>query len=204
MRCPGFMFVSPYSFLYSRGALRKSDTQATIAQLNTFHWHIVDSQSFPLVVPNFQDVAEKGAYSADSVYTPQDVAHIVSYAGAVRSRPSHHAFHTNISSLLNQFYYYDYSAVLTSLSYVCFSQREENMCLNFWTTGNRHAGAHLSYLQRAPGAHRVPRGVALVVVRRTSRRTTAPRLTWDRQFHRGLVELYRGVVPFDPVRHGRR
>ena len=84
MRCPGFMFVSPYSFLYSRGELRKSDTQATIAQLNTFHWHIVDSQSFPLVVPNFQDLAQEGAYSADSVYTPQDVAHIVSYAGAVR------------------------------------------------------------------------------------------------------------------------
>jgi hexosaminidase len=54
-------------------------------QLNTFHWHIVDSQSFPLVVPNYTDIAQKGAYSSQSVYTPQDVAHIVSYAGAVRS-----------------------------------------------------------------------------------------------------------------------
>ncbi|KAI0272898.1 N-acetylhexosaminidase [Russula aff. rugulosa BPL654] len=52
------------------------------AYLNTFHWHIVDSQSFPLVVPNFQNISQEGAYSADSVYTPQDVAHIVSYAGA--------------------------------------------------------------------------------------------------------------------------
>lgn len=50
-----------------------------------FHWHIVDSQSFPLVVPGFQNIAQKGAYSTDAVYTPQDVAHIVSYAGKVRS-----------------------------------------------------------------------------------------------------------------------
>jgi hexosaminidase len=56
-------------------------------QINTFHWHVVDSQSFPLVVPGFTDIAEKGAYSADAVYTPQDVAHIVSYAGAVRPLP---------------------------------------------------------------------------------------------------------------------
>jgi Glycosyl hydrolase family 20, catalytic domain len=56
----------------------------TAAQINTFHWHVVDSQSFPLVVPGFTDIAEKAAYSADAVYTPQDVAHIVSYAGQVR------------------------------------------------------------------------------------------------------------------------
>ncbi|KAH9961468.1 hypothetical protein BGW80DRAFT_1448629 [Lactifluus volemus] len=49
--------------------------------INTFHWHVVDSQSFPLVVPGFTDIAEKAAYSADAVCTPQDVAHVVSYAG---------------------------------------------------------------------------------------------------------------------------
>jgi hypothetical protein len=65
-----------------------------------FHWHIVDSQSFPLVVPNFQDIAQKGAYSADSVYTPQDVAHIVSYAGEVRALPSLSSTH-GISFLPN-------------------------------------------------------------------------------------------------------
>jgi hypothetical protein len=65
-----------------------------------FHWHIVDSQSFPLVVPNFQDIAQKGAYSADSVYTPQDVAHIVTYAGEVRSLPSLSSTH-DLSSLPN-------------------------------------------------------------------------------------------------------
>jgi hexosaminidase len=46
---------------------------------------VVDSQSFPLVIPGFTDIAEKGAYSAFAVYTPEDVADILSYAGAVRS-----------------------------------------------------------------------------------------------------------------------
>jgi len=32
-------------------------------------------------VPNYTEVAQKGAYSAEALYTPQDVAHIVSYAG---------------------------------------------------------------------------------------------------------------------------
>jgi hypothetical protein len=88
-----------------------------------FHWHIVDSQSFPLVVPNFQDLAQKGAYSADSVYTPQDVAHIVSYAGAVRSLPS-------LSSTRHLIFTESlYSAALTFLLYVssqCTVGR--NMC----------------------------------------------------------------------------
>ena len=47
-------------------------------QINTSHWHIVDCQNFPLVVPNYTEIAQEGAYSAEAVYTPQDVPHIVS------------------------------------------------------------------------------------------------------------------------------
>ncbi|KAH9954147.1 glycoside hydrolase superfamily [Lactifluus volemus] len=63
-----------------------SDIERTLdamswVHINTFHWHVVDSQNFPLVLSGFTDIAEKAAYSADAVYTPQDVSHIVSYAG---------------------------------------------------------------------------------------------------------------------------
>ncbi|KAF9464152.1 N-acetylhexosaminidase [Collybia nuda] len=51
-------------------------------KINTLHWHVVDSQSFPLVVPGFQELSSKGAYSASSVYTPADVKEIVQYAAA--------------------------------------------------------------------------------------------------------------------------
>jgi hexosaminidase len=50
-----------------------------------FHWHVVDSQSFPLVVPGFTELSEKGAYSSQSVYTPSDVQDIVTYAANVSS-----------------------------------------------------------------------------------------------------------------------
>lgn len=52
--------------------------------MNQFHWHVVDSQSFPLQIPEFMDLSIKGAYSSSSVYTPDDVKDIVAYAGAVR------------------------------------------------------------------------------------------------------------------------
>ena len=69
--------------LYSGGRTR-AGTDDTTAQINTFHWHVVDSQSFPLVIPGFTDIAEKSAYSASEVYAPEDVSDIVSYAAAVR------------------------------------------------------------------------------------------------------------------------
>lgn len=52
-------------------------------QINQFHWHIVDSQSFPLQVPGFPELSQKGAYSSSMVYSRSDVKDIVSYAGAV-------------------------------------------------------------------------------------------------------------------------
>ena len=52
-------------------------------QLNQFHWHIVDSQSFPLVVPEMPELSAKGAYAKDQVYTPKDIRDIVNYAAVV-------------------------------------------------------------------------------------------------------------------------
>jgi hexosaminidase len=48
-------------------------------KLNVFHWHITDSQSFPLVLPSEPSLAAKGSLGPDMVYTPEDVSKIVQY-----------------------------------------------------------------------------------------------------------------------------
>lgn len=49
-----------------------------------FYWHVSDSQSFPLRISGFEELALKGAYSNASIFTTDDVAVIVQYAGEVR------------------------------------------------------------------------------------------------------------------------
>ncbi len=44
------------------------------------HWHIVDSQSFPAVIPDFPLLSQKGAYAPNAIYTPQDITRVVDYA----------------------------------------------------------------------------------------------------------------------------
>ncbi|KAJ9669871.1 hypothetical protein PVL29_026440 [Vitis rotundifolia] len=51
----------------------------TYAKLNVLHWHIVDTQSFPLEIPSFPKLWN-GAYSISERYTMADAAEIVSYA----------------------------------------------------------------------------------------------------------------------------
>ena len=51
--------------------------------MSQFHWHVTDSQSFPLEVPGFTELASKGAYDPTMIYSPSDVQDIVDYAGAV-------------------------------------------------------------------------------------------------------------------------
>lgn len=53
------------------------------SKLNTFHWHLTDSQSFPFDSAVFPQMARWGAYSGDQVYSPEDVKDLVDY-GRVR------------------------------------------------------------------------------------------------------------------------
>ncbi|KAG4176309.1 hypothetical protein ERO13_A11G237200v2 [Gossypium hirsutum] len=48
-------------------------------KLNVFHWHVTDSHSFPLMVPSEPELAAKGAYGPDMIYSPSDVAKIVQF-----------------------------------------------------------------------------------------------------------------------------
>ncbi|KAM7280588.1 hypothetical protein ACFE04_007722 [Oxalis oulophora] len=49
------------------------------SKLNVLHWHIVDTQSFPLEIPSYPKLWD-GAYSASERYTIADATEIVSYA----------------------------------------------------------------------------------------------------------------------------
>ena len=48
--------------------------------MNVFHWHISDTQSFPLQLPSLPKFSEYGAYAEDMVYTEKQVQDLVKYA----------------------------------------------------------------------------------------------------------------------------
>jgi len=73
--------------------VRSFPTHNTLYHINTiqmsqFHWHVVDSQSFPLYIPGYPELSEKGAYSPREIYSTKDVKEIVLYAGVVRFHSS--------------------------------------------------------------------------------------------------------------------
>lgn len=45
--------------------------------MNVFHWHLTDSQSFPVEVESEPELARRGAYGAEMVYTAEDVRRVV-------------------------------------------------------------------------------------------------------------------------------
>lgn len=59
--------------------IKKVIDSMAYAKLNVLHWHIVDSQSFPLEIPSFPKLWD-GAYTFEERYTVADAAEIVRYA----------------------------------------------------------------------------------------------------------------------------
>ncbi|EIW52416.1 N-acetylhexosaminidase [Trametes versicolor FP-101664 SS1] len=77
----GFMLDTARNYFPISDIKRTLDAMSWV-KINQFHWHVVDSQSFPLEIPGFTDLADKGAYSSSQTYSLADVRDIVSYAGA--------------------------------------------------------------------------------------------------------------------------
>ncbi|EJC98421.1 beta-hexosaminidase [Fomitiporia mediterranea MF3/22] len=77
----GFMLDTARNYFPVDDINRLLDTMSWV-KLNQFHWHIVDSQSFPLKLPNFPEIANAGAYSNDSIYTAEDVLKVVTFAAS--------------------------------------------------------------------------------------------------------------------------
>ncbi|CAL1713569.1 unnamed protein product [Somion occarium] len=77
----GLMLDTSRNFFPVTDIKRTLDAMS-LAKMSQFHWHATDSQSFPLVIPGFTEVAAKGAYSSLMSYSSKDIQDIVSYAGA--------------------------------------------------------------------------------------------------------------------------
>ncbi|XP_064211349.1 fused lobes isoform X3 [Tribolium castaneum] len=75
----GIMLDTARNYMSVESIRRVLDGMAA-NKLNVFHWHLTDSQSFPLVSQRVPQLAKNGAYGPDMIYTPEDVKALVEYA----------------------------------------------------------------------------------------------------------------------------
>jgi len=54
----------------------------SFSKLNVFHWHLTDSQSFPVVLESLPEFSEWGAYSAAETYSRAQVEEVVEHASS--------------------------------------------------------------------------------------------------------------------------
>jgi hexosaminidase len=83
----GIMIDSGRNFLSKKKILEQIDGMA-LSKLNVLHWHIVDSQSWPLEVAAYPEMTQD-AYSPNEVFSKAALKEIISYAAdrAVRVLP---------------------------------------------------------------------------------------------------------------------
>lgn len=75
----GLLLDTSRNFFSVDDIARTIDAMAA-CKLNTFHWHVSDSQSFPLKLASAPQLAQHGAYGPGAIYTPEDVRAIVKRA----------------------------------------------------------------------------------------------------------------------------
>nr|ADF56765.1 beta-N-acetylglucosaminidase [Agrotis ipsilon] len=68
---------------YSIDSIKATIDAMAAVKLNTFHWHITDSQSFPFEVSRRPQLSKIGAYSPAKVHTRKAIEEVVEY-GKVR------------------------------------------------------------------------------------------------------------------------
>eukprot|EP00039_Didymoeca_costata_P008632 m.114452 g.114452 ORF g.114452 m.114452 type:complete len:1152 (-) comp14167_c0_seq1:6-3461(-) len=81
----GFMLDTSNHFIPVDAIKRTLDAMA-YNRMNVFHWHIVDSYSFPFVSESIPELSKHGKWSPSSVYTKTDVKTIVSYGNLLGIR----------------------------------------------------------------------------------------------------------------------
>lgn len=68
---------------FSVDSIKRTIEGMAMVKLNTFHWHITDSHSFPFVVKSQPELSRLGAYSSEKIYTSENIEDIVKF-GKVR------------------------------------------------------------------------------------------------------------------------
>lgn len=75
----GFMLDTSRNYIAIPKIKKTVDTMAMV-KMNVFHWHITDSQSFPLVIKSQPTLHRYGAYSHKEIYSAKNVEDIVQFA----------------------------------------------------------------------------------------------------------------------------
>ncbi|KZW01509.1 glycoside hydrolase family 20 protein [Exidia glandulosa HHB12029] len=75
----GFMLDTARNF-YSVEDLKRTFDAMSMVKMSAFHWHVADSQSFPVEVEGYPEIAQKGAYDQELIYTVTDIKDLTAYA----------------------------------------------------------------------------------------------------------------------------
>lgn len=73
----GLMIDTSRNF-YSIEDLQRQIDALHLAKMNVFHWHITDSQAWPIEISSYPQMTQD-AYSQQEIYTIADVKHLVQY-----------------------------------------------------------------------------------------------------------------------------
>lgn len=74
----GIMIDSARNFLTVKSILDQIDIMA-LSKMNTLHWHLVDTQSWPIALESYPEMIQD-AYSSEEIYSKSDIKYIVNYA----------------------------------------------------------------------------------------------------------------------------
>ena len=75
----GISLDTSRNFYPVKDILRTIEAQA-YNKMNVLHWHVTDSQSWPLEVKSHPELAKNGAYSDEEIYSIKDVQKIIDFA----------------------------------------------------------------------------------------------------------------------------
>jgi hexosaminidase len=67
---------------YSIASIQHTLRAMSWVKLNVLHWHIVDSQSWPIHIPSHPQLSQMGAYSDEETYSVQEIMDLTRFANS--------------------------------------------------------------------------------------------------------------------------